>query len=723
MSIPHRIRRQRWLVRTPSQEEAFATRLHLRSQLETALLPVFERAFDSLGLDDEMVHIPHLALDLKLRPGKNFIEALTRELHGKLDGILQEAVVANSSQAGIQRNPLTASRRQALLHYLATGRIEWHTQTGAIENLRQKLRAEAKALVGDGSAFLDGVGNSLTQRATACFRLLQLLPGETRQTLLAHAPLRSASRPARFPDAAENALPLLPVILHQLIASDRLGFYLLLRIQALLLALRKEDLRHPPEPCTITLLRECLDRGGFHSATAIPLRTALLALVQPASGTSISEGMIPSSHSVESPLEFRPVRSPAHMVGKQWQQVPAATRPGAMPENLPGQEAAPRHASPRHDLYKRTELAERISTVHPGITPCPPSGEKSAVANAEPYGEQPHTGMPGNMAETPAGQHHKPFAAIVSPQAADSISISVGWPSTNRPMPEIPRTEMAEWISADTHPDTTPASLFDEMSIEANAPPGKPPHTGTKGNTAETRPGQHHRPFAAIVSPQATDPISISIGAPSANRPLPESLHREGESSPPDGSPKRDLQRSPELTVPNTSEGFMALDAGLVLLHPFLERLFGAAGIAPTGARDLAEPALPRAAAMLHWLLGGREEVFEFELTTVKVLLGLSPGQMLPVASGLLSGDDRAEADHLLASAISHWAALGRTSVAGLRMSFLQRRGLLRDTGQGWQLQVEPESFDVLLGSLPWGIGIVRLPWMTKPIFTEWPAP
>jgi hypothetical protein len=38
-------------------------------------------------------------------------------------------------------------------------------------------------------------------------------------------------------------------------------------------------------------------------------------------------------------------------------------------------------------------------------------------------------------------------------------------------------------------------------------------------------------------------------------------------------------------------------------------------------------------------------------------------------------------------------------------------------------LRVEPESFDMLLGLLPWGLGLVRLPWMTQPLFTEWSAP
>jgi hypothetical protein len=132
---------------------------------------------------------------------------------------------------------------------------------------------------------------------------------------------------------------------------------------------------------------------------------------------------------------------------------------------------------------------------------------------------------------------------------------------------------------------------------------------------------------------------------------------------------------------------------------------------------------LPRAAALLHWLATGREEVFEFELGLIKVLLGLTPDDPLPVADGLLSDGDRTEGDALLAAAIEHWHALGRTSIAGLRVSFLQRRGLLARDERGWQLRVEPESFDVLLGRLPWGIGITKLPWMTRPLFTDWPTP
>lgn len=156
---------------------------------------------------------------------------------------------------------------------------------------------------------------------------------------------------------------------------------------------------------------------------------------------------------------------------------------------------------------------------------------------------------------------------------------------------------------------------------------------------------------------------------------------------------------------------------GLILLHPFLPRFFESTGV-------LEEDQLqrPRAAALLHLLATGEEEPYELDLGFIKILLGLRPGEPLPVAGGLLRDTDREEAEALLQAVIGHWSVLKNTSPEGLRHTFLQRRGLLREKEEGFHLQLEPESFDVLLGHLPWGIGTVKLPWMKKPIFTDWPT-
>ena len=169
--------------------------------------------------------------------------------------------------------------------------------------------------------------------------------------------------------------------------------------------------------------------------------------------------------------------------------------------------------------------------------------------------------------------------------------------------------------------------------------------------------------------------------------------------------------------------GLRVHSAGLVLAHPFLSSLFAARGLLGEDGTRLSPFELPHAAALLHWLACGREAIFEFELGLIKPLLGLQPTDPLPVTQGLLNAEDREECQALLAAMVTHWPALRSTSVEGLQVSFLQRPGLLRPTDAGWQLQLESESFDLLLAQLPWSISIVKLPWMTKPIFTDWPSP
>ena len=86
----------------------------------------------------------------------------------------------------------------------------------------------------------------------------------------------------------------------------------------------------------------------------------------------------------------------------------------------------------------------------------------------------------------------------------------------------------------------------------------------------------------------------------------------------------------------------------------------------------------------------------------------------------LLSAEQKAEAQDLLASVIEHWSALKNTSPSGLREAFLQRDGRLADRPDGWKLTVEQRPVDVLLSSLPWGLSIVRLPWMAAPLWVDW---
>ena len=158
--------------------------------------------------------------------------------------------------------------------------------------------------------------------------------------------------------------------------------------------------------------------------------------------------------------------------------------------------------------------------------------------------------------------------------------------------------------------------------------------------------------------------------------------------------------------------------AGLVLLHPYLPRFLKACGLP-----SIDDASLPRSCALLHALACGDSVAAEHQLPLIKLLLGRAPDEPLTAALPRLSAVDREEIDGLLDALRSHWKALGSTSIEGLQLSFLQRRGLLRRADGAWQLHLQAEAFDLLLGLLPWSISLVKLPWMPLPLMVEWQAP
>jgi Contractile injection system tape measure protein len=162
-------------------------------------------------------------------------------------------------------------------------------------------------------------------------------------------------------------------------------------------------------------------------------------------------------------------------------------------------------------------------------------------------------------------------------------------------------------------------------------------------------------------------------------------------------------------------EGVFVECAGLVILHPFLPRLFDVLGI----ARDGELVHYDRALCVLHFLATGERRAPEYALVLAKRLCNLPLEEPAP-APVALSSEEEAEAIALLQAVIAHWDALGGTSVDGLRGTFLVRAGKLSRRGEDDVLQVERGSFDVLLDKLPWGIGVVRLPWMTSMLWVEW---
>lgn len=192
---------------------------------------------------------------------------------------------------------------------------------------------------------------------------------------------------------------------------------------------------------------------------------------------------------------------------------------------------------------------------------------------------------------------------------------------------------------------------------------------------------------------------------------------------PPSSQEIREISRSPGREL---APGIPLRAAGLLLLHPWLPQVFAELGwhtaSAPRGAGFPPEHLAP-ALAFLHWLASGEDEAPDYELGGAGLLLGLAPDAVFPVGAGWLDAAAREEGSALLEAAIAHWGVLGKTSVASLRSTFLQRSGLLYRHDDGWLLRMQVEACDLLLDRLPWGIGLIRLPWAARTIHVEWGRP
>lgn len=165
-------------------------------------------------------------------------------------------------------------------------------------------------------------------------------------------------------------------------------------------------------------------------------------------------------------------------------------------------------------------------------------------------------------------------------------------------------------------------------------------------------------------------------------------------------------------------------DAGQVLLAAYAERLFKHLDLLDQGRfRD--EAARARAVQCLQRLCHGEQVRDECDTVLSRLLCGAEPATRLPDVPPL-PPETEALLEQMLQAVIAHWKALGRTSIAGLRETFLQRRGRLlkerprHDAPPAWRLRVEKRGLDVLLDRLPWGFSTIRLPWMEGVLHVEW---
>ncbi|HEX6848775.1 MAG TPA: contractile injection system tape measure protein [Chitinophagaceae bacterium] len=158
--------------------------------------------------------------------------------------------------------------------------------------------------------------------------------------------------------------------------------------------------------------------------------------------------------------------------------------------------------------------------------------------------------------------------------------------------------------------------------------------------------------------------------------------------------------------------------AGIVLLSPFFKSFFDKLKLLQDNEWR-SEQARHTAIHLLHYLATGDQQAPEHDLGLEKILCGADQAE--PISRDvLLSENEIHEAKELLLSVIDHWTALKNTSMAGLRVAFFNREGIIEKKDDGWIIRVERKTEDVLMESIPWGYSTIILPWNNYFIYVEW---
>lgn len=158
--------------------------------------------------------------------------------------------------------------------------------------------------------------------------------------------------------------------------------------------------------------------------------------------------------------------------------------------------------------------------------------------------------------------------------------------------------------------------------------------------------------------------------------------------------------------------------AGLILLHPFLSQFFQELGLLNTLKQFKNDATQLKAVTLLNYLANDVGEIPEQEIVFQKIICGVPLATPMPLIA--LSLIEKEEAKKMLTAVIKLWDALGNSSPDGLREGFLSRAGKFQKQENGWLLQIEPKTIDILIDKLPWNLAMVKLPWLKEMIWVEW---
>lgn len=163
-------------------------------------------------------------------------------------------------------------------------------------------------------------------------------------------------------------------------------------------------------------------------------------------------------------------------------------------------------------------------------------------------------------------------------------------------------------------------------------------------------------------------------------------------------------------------KGEIMINAGLVLVHPFLKHFFTKLELLREDGM-LKNPEL--CAHLLHYIATGKEQDWEYNLLFEKILCGITFNDSIR-KDIVLPDEMKAEVELLLKSVLENWPVLKNSSVELLRNEFLQREGKITCSEGKIHVEIQKKTQDILLNKLQWSLSMIRLPWSKQMIYTKW---
>ena len=188
---------------------------------------------------------------------------------------------------------------------------------------------------------------------------------------------------------------------------------------------------------------------------------------------------------------------------------------------------------------------------------------------------------------------------------------------------------------------------------------------------------------------------------------------------------KTDVRKTEEIkkldsttTEIDESDSIFIGNAGLILLWPFLNRLYDKLGLLE-GKIFIDQESQQKAILLSDYLVTGNLDFKESDLILNKLICGAPLNMFVDVNMPL----DQFELDlceSLLKGVLQNWDKLNNSSIKALRDTFLIRDGVLRKSNANYDLIIKKKPFDVLLNTLPWNISMIQTSFMKNRILVEW---